>query len=288
MRLLWSSYRRDKGQCAFAEVSETFFNMLKEKLYCGIDVGASTTKVVLLNNSGELRAHHVERSGPEAANVALACLDSILKKLTINTDDITQTVATGYARDSVTFADFSKTEISCHSKGCLHYFKGPFTIADIGGQDNKIIHLDEHGKRTGFKFNRKCAAGTGAFLEEIANLLNVGLDELNGLAEKAEAPVKLGSFCTVFTKTEILTNFKKGDRIPDIVAGAFESVARRIIEMDPLTGEIVLTGGVVAYNRYIIGIFERMLGKAMKVPPMPQLTGAIGAALFALEENAKK
>jgi len=262
--------------------------MLKEKLYCGIDVGASTTKVVLIDGAGELTAHHVERSGPEAANVALACRDAILKKLTININDISRTVATGYARDSVSFADFSKTEISCHSKGCLHYFKGPFTIADIGGQDNKIIHLDGHGKRTGFKFNRKCAAGTGAFLEEIANLLNVGLDELNGLAEKSEAPVKLGSFCTVFTKTEILTNFKKGDRIPDIVAGAFESVARRIIEMDPLTGEIVLTGGVVAYNRYIIGIFERMLGKAMKVPPMPQLTGAIGAALFALEEETKR
>jgi predicted CoA-substrate-specific enzyme activase len=159
---------------------------------------------------------------------------------------------------------------------------------DIGGQDNKIIHLNEHGKRIGFKFNRKCAAGTGAFLEEIANLLNIGLDELNGVAEKAESSVKLGSFCTVFTKTEILTNFKKGDRVPDIVAGAFESVVRRIIEMDPLSGDIVLTGGVVAHNPFIVGIFERVLGKSVKVPPMPQFTGAIGAALFALEENQKR
>jgi predicted CoA-substrate-specific enzyme activase len=259
--------------------------VLTEKLYCGVDVGASATKVVLIGGDRRLLGYSVSRTGADAASVAGQCRDAVLKELGLQVSDIVGTGSTGYARDDVDFADLTRTEISCHGRGCLHYFPGPFSIVDIGGQDNKIIRLNEEGKRTGFKLNRKCAAGTGSFLEEIANLLNVPVDELNGLAQQAEKPVKLGSFCTVFTKTEILTNFRRGDRVPDIVAGAFESVVRRIIEMDPLDGEIVLTGGVVAYNPYIVGVFERTLGRKMKVPPKPQLTGAIGAALFAIESE---
>lgn len=252
-----------------------------------MDVGASATKVVVVDVHGELLSRRVERTGAGPAVIAANCRDAILAELGLDAGDIALTASTGYARDDVDFADFTRTEISCHSKGCLHYFRGPMTIVDIGGQDNKIIKLNEEGKRTGFKLNRKCAAGTGAFLEEIANLLDVPLDDLNGLALQAEAPVKLGSFCTVFTKTEILTNFRRGDRVPDIVAGAFESVVRRIIEMDPLQGDIVLTGGVVAHNAYIVGIFERTLGRAVKVPPNPQFTGAFGAALLAMQEGSR-
>jgi len=256
--------------------------MATGNIYCGIDVGASATKVVMVGPDSSLLGAMVQRTGAEGAKVAQECRDAILNELGLKETDIALTAATGYARDKVECADFCKTEIACHSKGCLYYFRGPMTIVDIGGQDNKIITLDEKGKRVGFKFNRKCAAGTGAFLEEIASLLRLSLDELNALAMQSEAPVKLGSFCTVFTKTEILTNFKRGDRIGDIVAGAFESVVRRIVEMDPLNGEIVLTGGVVAYNPYIIALFEKRLNRPVKVPPEPQLTGALGAALFAL------
>jgi len=257
------------------------------KIYSGVDVGASATKVVMVGPDAGLLGAMVQRTGAEGAKVAQECRDAILNELGLNRTDIALTAATGYARDKVGFADFTKTEIACHSKGCLYYFRGPMTIVDIGGQDNKIITLDERGKRVGFKFNRKCAAGTGAFLEEIASLLGLSLDELNALAVQAETPVKLGSFCTVFTKTEILTNFMRGDRMADIVAGAFESVVRRIIEMDPLNGEIVLTGGVVAYNPYIIALFEKRLNRPVKVPPEPQLTGALGAALYALEKEEK-
>ncbi|MFH1675608.1 MAG: acyl-CoA dehydratase activase [bacterium] len=256
-----------------------------KKIFCGVDVGASATKVVLIDGEGRLLGYNISGTGAEAGSVAGHCRDEMLKELGLVVSDITGTGSTGYARDDVDFADLTRTEISCHGRGCLQYFPGPFSIVDIGGQDNKIIRLNEEGKRTGFKLNRKCAAGTGSFLEEIAGLLKVPVDELNGLAEKAEKPVKLGSFCTVFTKTEILTNFRRGDSVPDIVAGAFESVVRRIIEMDPLDGEIVLTGGVVAHNPYIIGVFEKTLGRKMKVPPKPQLTGAIGAALFAIENE---
>jgi predicted CoA-substrate-specific enzyme activase len=220
--------------------------------------------------------------------IAQRCRDEILADLGLEQADLSQTCATGYARQDIAFADCSRTEISCHSRGCLHFFPGPLTIVDIGGQDNKIIRLDEKGKRVGFKFNRKCAAGTGAFLEEIAALLGLPLAEMNRIAEQSSAPVALGSFCTVFTKTEILTNFRRGDRIADIAAGAFESVVRRITEMDPLEGEILLTGGVVAHNRVIVGIFERRLARPVRVPPDPQFTGALGAALVARSEDQQE
>ncbi|MCK4412687.1 MAG: ATPase [Candidatus Eisenbacteria sp.] len=262
--------------------------MGRAALYCGIDVGAAATKVIVIDRAGEIRARRVGRTGAGPARIAQRYRDEILTELDLELADISRTCATGYARRDVAFADCSRTEISCHSRGCLHFFSGPLTVVDIGGQDNKIIRLDEHGKRVGFKLNRKCAAGTGAFLEEIATLLEVPLEEMNGVAQQAVAPVVLGSFCTVFTKTEILTNFRRGDRIPDIAAGAFESVVRRITEMDPLEGEILLTGGVVAHNPVIVSIFERRLARPVKVPPEPQFTGALGAALVAQSEDEQE
>lgn len=261
--------------------------MSETKAYCGVDVGASATKVVVISGDGGMRAHRVGRTGAAGGRLAERFRDAILAELGLANADISLTAATGYARNQVAFADVARTEISCHSRGCLQHFSGPITIVDIGGQDNKIIRLNAQGRRVGFKLNRKCAAGTGAFLEEIASLLDIGVEQLNDLAAQAVAPVKLGSFCTVFTKTEILTNFRRGDRIPDIVAGAFASVVCRITEMDPLDGSIVLTGGVVAHNSYIIGLFEELLGRPVSVPPEPQLTGALGAALIALHEDSQ-
>lgn len=260
--------------------------MTKETLYCGVDVGASATKIVVVDAAGELRARWISRTGAAAGDGATRCRDALLEEAGLRHGDIVRTCATGYARDEVSFADCTRTEISCHSKGCLMHSSGPLAIVDIGGQDNKIIRLDARGKRIGFKFNRKCAAGTGAFLEEIAALLDVPLEELNGLAERAQTPTMLGSFCTVFAKTEILTHFKRGDSKSDIAAGAFESVVRRITEMDPLEGNILLTGGVVAHNPVIVRIFEKRLGRSVAVPPLPQFTGALGAALVARQEQS--
>jgi predicted CoA-substrate-specific enzyme activase len=258
--------------------------MAEQKLFCGVDVGASATKAVLIDERGEVRAQSSARTGTDVVRIAAEQRDRVLAQPGLGARAVARTCATGYARSQVTFADLSRTEITCHSRGCLHHLAGPMTIVDIGGQDNKIIKIDAQGKRQSFKLNRKCAAGTGAFLEEIAELLDVDLDRLDELAQQATEPVKLGSFCTVFAKTEILTNFRRGDRVADIAAGAFESVVRRIIEMDPLDGNLVLTGGVVAHNPHIVGIFERHAGRPVAVPSSPQFTGALGAALIAREE----
>ena len=129
--------------------------------------------------------------------------------------------------------------------------------------------------------NRKCAAGTGSFLEEIAYKLNIPMNEMNTLAEKSDKETALSSFCTVFASTEILTRIKEGEKMEDMVKSAFESVARRVIEMDTLEGTIVMTGGVVAYNDVILKILAKSIGNKILAPPDPQLSGAVGAALFA-------
>jgi predicted CoA-substrate-specific enzyme activase len=159
------------------------------------------------------------------------------------------------------------------------------TIIDIGGQDNKIIKLDGAGKRHSFKMNRKCAAGTGAFLEEMSMRLNIPLEEMNALAMQSENMVEISSFCTVFSATEVLEKIRHGKKVPDILKGLFFSVIKRVLEMDSMTDTVVLTGGVVAHNPIIIGMIREASGKNIRVPEHPQLTGAFGAALYALESR---
>jgi activator of 2-hydroxyglutaryl-CoA dehydratase len=133
--------------------------------------------------------------------------------------------------------------------------------------------------------NRKCAAGTGAFLEEIAYRLKIPIEELNELAEKAEREVHLGSYCTVFTATELLAKIREGVEARDLVRGVFGSVLKRALEMDPLEGKIAMSGGVVAHNPFLVEMFGRKLEREIFIPPLPQYTGALGAALFALDQK---
>ena len=165
-------------------------------------------------------------------------------------------------------------------------FPKPISIIDIGGQDNKIIKLDASGKRLSFKMNRKCAAGTGAFLEEMSVRLDIPLENLDGLARQSQSMVELGSFCTVFSATEVLEKIRQGKKVPDIVKGLFFSVIKRVMEMDSLSEHVVMTGGVVAHNAYLVQMTEEMIGRPILVPEYPQLTGALGAALYAMEHNA--
>ena len=259
--------------------------MVSKKTYAGVDVGASRTKVVILDNNKNIIGRAVKKSGTDFAATADTCLASALKMADIQKSGIVNTVATGYGRKNVSFARDTKTEIGCHAKGCFYYFPFSTTIIDIGGQDNKIIKLDPTGKRTGFKMNRKCAAGTGAFLEEMAMRLDVSLDEMDRLASQSENMVKLGSFCTVFSATEVLENIRQGKKLPDIVKGVFYSMIKRVLEMEALTEKVVMTGGVVAHNPFMVKMTEGIIERSILVPDYPQLTGAIGAALYAIESQ---
>jgi predicted CoA-substrate-specific enzyme activase len=251
--------------------------------FVGIDVGASTTKAVILDLNTEILGHAVIHSGADFSTAADDVLHQASAGLNKKKLEHKWMISTGYGRRNVGFADLTKTEISCHAKGSYHHFPRAHTLIDIGGQDSKIIRVDDEGRRTRFKMNRKCAAGTGAFLEEIANRLRIPIEKLNGLAEKATNEVAIGSYCTVFTATEILTKIRQNVPVEDIVKGIFDSVIKRALEMDPLEGNIVMSGGVVAHNPYFVKMCEQKLAHDVFVPPLPQLIGAFGAALFARE-----
>ncbi len=250
-------------------------------LFCGVDVGASATKLALIDRDGGVRALVARASGVDYAATAKACLDEAFSKLGDPAPELARTVSTGYGRANVPFADAAQTEIRCHGVGCFHHIGRAITIVDIGGQDNKVIRLDERGRLVHFKMNRKCAAGTGAFLEEIALRLALPIGELNGLADGGDEVVRLSSFCTVFAKTEILSHLRSGVPVGAIVRGAFSSVVNRVVEMDPLEGDVVMSGGVAAFNPVIVDILSKRLGRLVAVPPGPQFAGAFGAALIA-------
>ena len=253
------------------------------RYFCGVDIGASSAQLVLIDEGGTPVAKAVRRSGVDYAATADACLAEALATAGAGGGDVAASLATGYGRDNVPWAGDRMTEIACHGKGAYHHFRRKITVIDVGAQDSKVIHLDEAGRRTSFKMNRKCAAGTGSFLEEIALRLDLAAGQLNGLAERATKDVSLGSFCTVFAATEILEKIRAGVNVEDIVKGAFRSVVKRLQEMDAVDGQLVMTGGVVAHNPVLIRLMEEAFATPVLVPPDPQFVGAFGAALFAME-----
>ncbi|MBA7494275.1 2-hydroxyisocaproyl-CoA dehydratase activator [subsurface metagenome] len=255
--------------------------MVKDRYFAGIDVGTSYIKAVIIDDKNNIVGSFTERSGAELQKSITTAFEGAIDDADISQNAIKHITATGFGRRNVSFVDSVKTEISCHAKGAYHFFPKKITIIDIGGQDTKIIKINVQGKTLGFKMNRKCAAGTGTFLEEIAHRLNIPLSEINALAAKSVKDTALSSFCTVFASTEILTRIRDGEKIEDMVKSAFESVAKRVIEMYTLEGTIVMTGGVVTYNDIILKILSKYVGNDILTPPDPQLTGAIGAALFA-------
>ena len=252
--------------------------------FCGIDIGASAAKLVIVDGGGRPVAKALRRSGVDYAEAARTCLDEAMILAGIEREQIRRSLSTGYGRDNVDWAEGRRTEIACHGRGAYDHFRKAITVIDIGAQDNKVIHLDDTGRRLSFKMNRKCAAGTGSFLEEIALRLALDVSELNALAERSEKEVTLGSFCTVFAATEILAKIRAGEKVQDIVKGAFRSVANRIYEMDTVDGSLVLTGGVVAHNPVLAGMVGQTFGAETAVAPDPQHVGAFGAALFAMDE----
>ncbi len=257
------------------------------RYYCGIDIGASSAKLVVINQDRELIAKALQASGVDYARSAEECLAAALASAHLQRDQIDRTVSTGYGRDNVAWSDGKMTELACHGKGAYHHVREKMTVIDIGAQDNKIVRLDQNGRRISFTMNRKCAAGTGAFLEEIAHRLDIPMARLNELAEQSTEEVTLGSFCTVFAATEILGKIRVGCQVEDIVKGAFRSVANRLVEMDTVEGTLVMTGGVIAHNRILASMVQEVFGRETIVPPEPQHMGAFGAALFALEQAEK-
>jgi predicted CoA-substrate-specific enzyme activase len=255
----------------------------QKTFFGGVDIGASATKAAIVDSEHQLIGSDVRKTGVSFETCAQEAMDAALASCGLTLSDLGRIFATGYGRHNAAFAHETRTEIACHARAAHHFFPSPITIVDVGGQDNKIIHIDAEGRRENFKMNRKCAAGTGAFLEEVAQRMDVPLDQMDSLAQQASQIVHMGSYCTVFTKTEILGHLRAGKKVPEIVAGLIESVVKRIVEMDPLLGEVVVSGGVVDHIPILAKMLARHLGHPVQILPHAQLAGAFGAALLAAE-----
>ena len=249
----------------------------------GVDIGSTMTKVVLQNT--ETRVAIIGPTGAEHRRLANKVMEQALTQAGIPFEKVTYVVATGYGRVNVPFADKQITEITCHARGVYHLFPTARTVIDIGGQDCKAIKLSPQGKVVNFIMNDKCAAGTGRFLEVIAETLGLGLEEMSRLSLTAKKKEKISSTCTIFAEQEVVSRLAEGAAIEDIVAGLFESIASRVYSMAErlkVEKDVVITGGG-AKSIGLVKAFEEKMGFSLLVPPEPLLTGAIGAALLGRE-----
>lgn len=256
--------------------------------YAGIDLGSSYTKAYILDNNKNIVGEGIQKTGIDFKQAAFEVLDQALTKAGITKKDVDCIVSTGVGRDNCDFSNLKKTEISCLVKGAYHYFKNSCTIIDIGGQDNKIIKMNDKGEISSFKMNRKCAAGTGSFLEEIAHKLEIPSFKMNKMAKEVEKCVHIGSFCTVFTQTEIVHHIRSGKNTNEIIRGVYGSVVQRILEMESLDNNVIITGGTIAHNPVLIDIFTEKVNVKIVTPPSPQFVGALGACLYAYEHHKKE
>lgn len=256
---------------------------LPMNLVAGIDSGSTTTKFVLLRE-GEIEASYVVPTGANSRGAQRKVMEVVKKSSCVEQGDLKAFVATGYGRHNIEGATKQVSEITCQAKAINWLYPSARVIIDIGGQDFKIIEIDAKGHVAHFAMNEKCAAGTGRYLELMAGVFAMNLDEFSLAAGSAQKSVEISSFCSVFAETEVVGHIARGTEEHEVVAGIYNAVAKRVCSLAKrhLAGksEVVFAGGV-AKNSGMVSALERISGCAVLVPPQPQITGALGAALFA-------
>jgi predicted CoA-substrate-specific enzyme activase len=251
-------------------------------MYAGIDAGSRAIKVVLIDEGSGIVAQGQVDQGVEQDKLAGRLFERVLIEGGIRRSDVRRIVATGYGRNAVSMADTTITEITCHAVGVRHLVPTAQTVIDIGGQDSKLVRLDANGKVRDFAMNDRCAAGTGRFLEVVADRLGLSLGELGPMAARSHSPAAISSMCVVFAETEIIGLLAGGRAGEDIVAGVQTAIASRIVAMAGRNVEppIVFTGGVARISGMETAL-QTALGRPVAISPEPQMTGALGAALLA-------
>ena len=248
----------------------------------GIDIGSITAKAAVLDE-GQLKGTVVMGTGYDAIAASEAGFQKVLVISGYETQQVDFVISTGYGRKSVSFADKSVTEISCHAAGA--HFANPHvkSVIDIGGQDSKVMTVSPQGKVLDFAMNDKCAAGTGRFLEVMARALEVDLEKMGEISLKSDSPATISSLCTVFAESEVISLIAKGEKRENIVAGIHASIGARVVAMAGRLGmksPIMMTGGV-AKNIGLVRMLEEKLNMPVEISEHAQVLGAIGAALIA-------
>ena len=251
-------------------------------LTIGIDVGSITTKAAVVVD-GEVKLSKIGSTGYDAKKSARMVFSQVLKDLKLSRNDIQGIVSTGYGRNSVSFADKAITEITCHAAGAFYINPDIRSVIDIGGQDSKVILLNEYGRVSDFAMNDKCAAGTGRFLEVMARALEIELEHFGAMSLESQTPSQISSLCTVFAESEVISLIAKGERRENIVAGIHDAIGARVASMAKrvkIVSPVMMTGGV-AKNKGLVKALERRLMKKILISESAQIVGAIGAALLA-------
>ena len=247
--------------------------------YTGIDIGSTATKVVVLSD-GAVVDRFTLPTGWSSKETA----GEVSRRLAASGYPVTgemRIIATGYGRVSVAYAARTVTEISCHGRGGYALMGRDCTVVDIGGQDTKVITV-ENGMASSFLMNDKCSAGTGKFLEIMANRLGVDMAELFDMAEKGQ-PLAISSMCTVFAESEVISHIGAGERREDIAAGVVDSVVNKVGGLclrHQIRGDVILTGGLCDCA-YLVKRLSAKIKAPVHSDPMGRYAGALGAALIA-------
>ena len=262
-------------------------------LVAGVDVGSTTTKVVIMEGL-KILGSKVSATGTNCKRTSASLLESVLDDAGRARDDVQYVVSTGYGRRMLDFSNEAITEISANVKGaswlmaqCNDSLNGTKirTLINIGGQDCKVISLDNNGIMKDFVMNDKCAAGTGRFLEVMSCILEVELERLGAVSLKAKDPLPINSLCTVFGESEVISLLSQGKQVEDIAAGIHRSISKRICAMVRKVGlhEAIFFDGGPALNEGLRFALEQELRTNVFVPTEPQIVTAIGAAIAANE-----
>ncbi len=254
----------------------------------GIDVGSTSSKCVILKDGQEIVCKSLVASGTGTSGPDRAVAE-LLEKSGLKKEDMSYILATGYGRNSIDWVDQQMSELSCHARGAYHLFPEVHTVIDIGGQDVKVLQI-ENGAMVNFQMNDKCAAGTGRFLDVMARVLEVNVSDLAELGAKSTKKIGISSTCTVFAESEVISQLAQGSDKCDIINGIHHSIANRVAGLTHRVGvrdQLVMTGGV-AQNSGVVKALEEELGHTILTSPITQYVGALGASLFAYQKALKK
>ncbi len=257
----------------------------KKGYFAGIDSGSTSTNVVIIDENKNIVSYSIVPTGARALDSAKRAYKTALEKANLKEKDIKYIVATGYGRISIPFSNKAVTEITCHGRGAFYFDREVRTIIDIGGQDSKVIRLDNSGSVVDFVMNDKCSAGTGRFLDVMSETLGVSISDLGRVVKDFKEDIVITSMCTVFAESEVISLIAQNKEKEDIIRALNRSVASKAVSLlDRLgrRGKYMMTGGV-AKNSGVVYEIENKIGEKIIIPFEPQIVGALGAAIIATE-----
>lgn len=261
--------------------------MKQNVITIGIDLGSAYTKTALLKDHN-LISHHIEPTSYDPEKTAKICINEVLRKCNLKIQQIDNIVSTGYSRRRIPIAKGIVSEITANARGALWVSHGlkVRTIIDIGGQDTKVIAIDEEGRVANFQMNDRCAAGTGRFLEVMARAFGFSMNDFAQMALKSKTHVEISNTCTVYARSEALSLLTRGIKLEDINMALHRAIVERVAIMARKVGinPVVLFDGGPANNLALRQIMVEVIGMEVYVPDHPQIVAAIGAAVIAAEQ----